>query len=191
MHVTADRLLVPWLKNDLGERVNRGLGIGLASWIPAWLRERFVDAAATTDSASERLYISRSKRGTRGIVDEDELIEGTRCERVSGQFAWRITPSSSRPPFSTAPNVVVGAHGAGLTNIAFCRKGYARRRDLRRLRRSLLLVPGHARRSRLRTLSERGRRRSGQRLGTRSGGATIGQSSVSIRGASCPGSTRG
>ena len=122
MHVSADRLLVPWLKNALGARVNRGLGLGLASWIPAWLRARFVTAATTAEPAGERLYISRAKRGTRGVLAEDELVSAL-AERGFRTVCPEEHPVAEQAAMFDRASVVVGVHGAGLTNTAFCRPG--------------------------------------------------------------------
>jgi capsular polysaccharide biosynthesis protein len=70
----------------------------------------------------ELLYLSRNEAAMRKILNEDELIEplkdlGFTIMRASGM------PLADQIEAFRQARVVVSAHGAGLTNILFCRPG--------------------------------------------------------------------
>lgn len=113
------RLLVPFLKHDRGERYYNGLGLGMAKWVPYWLKSTFIQSEVTYGS---KLYISRAARGTRQPTDEDLLIEeltsrGFRC--VSMETMTVLEQAT----LLASAEIVIAPHGAGLSNIAFCRQG--------------------------------------------------------------------
>ena len=118
---TADKMIVPFLRNDLGERVYTGLGVGLATWIPKYLQRAFMPESMTgTDTA--RIYISRSSRGSRNIASEPELIsqlEDRGFETV--EFEHLSVPEQAE--LMSRAEVVIGVHGAGFTNLSFCNSG--------------------------------------------------------------------
>ena len=87
-------------------------------WLPAFLR-RVVRTAPRSASTERRLYVSR--RGfERRPSSEPEL------ERVLRERSFEVYEAGERPTqpedFDEA-TFVVGPHGAGLANLAFCRPG--------------------------------------------------------------------
>lgn len=89
--------------------------------IPAAVRA-LRDLVPSDREARERLFISRSGASRRRLVNEDETLavlerhgfRAVRTERMSVREQWEL--------FSTA-EVVVGVHGAGLTNTVFAPAG--------------------------------------------------------------------
>jgi Glycosyltransferase 61 len=86
-------------------------------WVPDFLRERLGVPAA---EPHRRLYIPRTTH--RRIVNEDELMS------ILLEHGFEVfEPSRGEDPrhaFAEA-SVVVGGHGAGLSDLAFCRPGTA------------------------------------------------------------------
>lgn len=115
----CSRLIIPFLKHDRGERYYNGLGLGMAQWVPQWLKTTFINSDVTFGS---KLYISRVVRGTRQPTDEALLIR----ELTKRGFRCVSMESMTVPEQATlmaGANIVISPHGAGLTNIAFCRPG--------------------------------------------------------------------
>jgi len=107
--VAADLLLVP---------SRPATSLTYPAWLPAFLR-RAVRPVPTSGSTERRLYVSR--RGfERRSSSEPEL------ERVLRERGFEVYEAGERPTqpedFNEA-TFVVGAHGAGLANLAFCRRG--------------------------------------------------------------------
>lgn len=106
-YVHADRVLVtsfPGSRRDC------------ATWLPEFWRRR---VPLSQDPPFRRLYVTRGA-GTRRVANESALFRQLRAHGF--EF---IDPASECDPartFSQA-RVVVGAHGAGLANILFCRPG--------------------------------------------------------------------
>jgi capsular polysaccharide biosynthesis protein len=119
---TRDRLLRARTVNSSGLTFGGGQRIG------AMVREmsRFLDLlipmeqAAPGDRSGELLFVSRNESSMRRIVNEDELLPGLR------DMGFKIFSPGKHPlrtqidAFRNA-RVVLAAHGAGLTNIVFCR----------------------------------------------------------------------
>jgi capsular polysaccharide biosynthesis protein len=106
--IEADVLLVPSFP---------GSGLTYQAWLPAFLR----NAALVGDEEppSRRLYISRRGSG-RHAVEEDAV------ERMLSDHGFELYDPSDRlsqPNDFNHAAAVVGAHGAGLANLAFCRSG--------------------------------------------------------------------
>lgn len=110
--VTADRLLVPGLPNtdELAP-----------SWLVEWVRSRL--PAAATDDKPRLLYVTRgSGPNTRRLVDEAglwPLLEERGFVRVDpGTMSVR-----DQIDHFAAADIVVGLHGAALTNLVFAKPG--------------------------------------------------------------------
>ncbi len=87
-----------------------------------WLRDRFLSAAAASPAAARRLYVPRKRGGWRSVVNEDELVarltrDGFEVVRPDG-----MSLADQVRLFAEAA-VVVGLHGAGLTNVLFAPRG--------------------------------------------------------------------
>jgi len=132
----ADKMIVPCLRNDLGEKIYRAMGVGLGSWIPDFLRTNLgyiqseqsdSESKTHTFSANDsdipvKVYISRSSRGSRNIASEPEMIKALQSRGFTTVEFERLTVVEQAELMSRA-EVVVGVHGAGFTNLTFCKPG--------------------------------------------------------------------
>ncbi|MFN8621062.1 MAG: glycosyltransferase family 61 protein [Chloroflexota bacterium] len=94
-----------------------GLRRNYQPWVPRWLRSRLV---TTTPARTRRLYVPRMKE--RLVLNLDELQP-----LLDAHGFETFDPTAHADPllaFAEA-SVVVGAHGAGITDIAFCQPGSA------------------------------------------------------------------
>jgi hypothetical protein len=107
--VAAEHLLVP---------SRPATSLTYPAWLPAFLR-RPVRPAPKSASTERRLYVSR-------LGFERRSSSEPTLERVLRERAFEVYEGSERPTqpedFDEA-TFVVGAHGAGLANLAFCRAG--------------------------------------------------------------------
>ncbi len=99
------------------------LGKGQASWNPAFLKAAFLKPAQErTDTSIEpnrRLYISRKHAKGRSINNESELVTYLSTFDFHSVSLENLSVSEQAELFNSA-NIVIGAHGAGMSNIAFC-----------------------------------------------------------------------
>lgn len=124
-HFRADTMLIPSLRNDLGEKVYTGLGLGLGAWIPEFLQSQMIDGAevqALRKKYGSKIYVSRSTRGSRNVHNEPQLIEALKARGFSVVEFENHTVSEQAGLMSMA-DVVIAVHGAGLTNVAYCKPG--------------------------------------------------------------------
>ncbi len=117
---SADRMILPRLKNDVGDRPAVALGLGMNPWVPAWLRERFVLPGEA--SSPSRLYVSRATRGTRGVGDEPALRAALEARGFTTVEPERLDVLEQAALFGRA-DTIVAPHGGGLANLAFCAPG--------------------------------------------------------------------
>ena len=112
-HIQATELIVPSFAGYLG-------------WPPGWamdfLRREFLKGIIPSSSYPKRIYISRSKARYRRVLNEEDVVE------VLEQFGFvSILPESMSLAEQIAhfyhAEVIVAAHGSGLTNTIFCRHG--------------------------------------------------------------------
>jgi capsular polysaccharide biosynthesis protein len=87
-------------------------------WLPRFLR-RTVLRESAVPAAGRRLYVSRRGYG-REAVDERELEA---LVRAHGFEVYEAREQARQPDDFDQAEIVVGAHGAGLANLAFCRPG--------------------------------------------------------------------
>jgi hypothetical protein len=91
-----------------------GLRRNYPDWLPASLQQYFPDRAAP----AAKVYVPRT--GVRKAINEAELIA------IAGEFGFEVydfEQCPEEPEFFSTVSAVVGAHGAGLTNLAFCKPG--------------------------------------------------------------------
>lgn len=115
----CQNLIVPYLKHDRGDRFYNGLGLGMAQWVPDWLKRTFL---SHTPQQKEKIYISRTCRGTRSLAHEKHLVEelslrGFRC------ITLETLSVTAQAELLASAKFVIAPHGAGLTNLAFCQPG--------------------------------------------------------------------
>ena len=107
-HVQVDELILPSLVGRVGHQ---------PAWALEWLRERL---APDPPAARRRIYISRADAPTRKVVNEDEVVELLATRGFEPILAGRLPFRDQLALFSQA-ETVVGAHGAGLTNLVAAR----------------------------------------------------------------------
>ena len=110
-HLVADRLAVStWQSLRISPEDCDALHRRLTSHLPA-------DRAATS-----RLLIMRHRPGRRSIVNQQELLRALQPLGFEPICLERLPLTTQIERFHGA-ECVVGAHGAGLTNLLFCRPG--------------------------------------------------------------------
>lgn len=109
----ADRLLAPSVTNahTLAPR-----------WTTEWLRRTLPPRGAASD-LPRRLYVGRGrKRNSRRVVNEDAVLEALRPWGFTELDPGALTVQEQIDAFAAA-EVVVGVHGAALTNLNFAPPG--------------------------------------------------------------------
>jgi capsular polysaccharide biosynthesis protein len=82
-----------------------------------WLRGRLAKCMAT-DAPRDLLFLSRKDSSTRVLLNEDELARALEALGFRTMIAGTMSVAQQVDAFSRA-RVVVGSHGAGLTNLMF------------------------------------------------------------------------
>ena len=89
----------------------------------SWFREHMLSSNPEgLSQESTRLFVSRKDAVRRRLINEDEIVEALAPLGVVTVVPSELTFSEQVNLFSRA-ELVVGAHGAGLTNVAFCPAG--------------------------------------------------------------------
>jgi capsular polysaccharide biosynthesis protein len=113
LHIKADRLLVPSVFKEVPAR-----------WACQLLRERFAKELDRGKEAKRprRIYISRSDAKMRRVLNEDALMAHL---GAYGFERYTLDGKSVREQYElfASAETVIAPHGAGLTNILFCRIG--------------------------------------------------------------------
>lgn len=86
------------------------------------LSDMALPAAAVASTSPSRLYIDRRAAAGRRIPNEDALVDALAQQGFSIVRLERLSVADQVALFRSA-QIVVGQHGAGLTNIAFCQPG--------------------------------------------------------------------
>ncbi|MGB7893916.1 MAG: glycosyltransferase 61 family protein, partial [Microcoleus sp.] len=112
-HIQATELIVPSFAGYLGWP---------SGWAMDFLRREFLKGIVPSSSYPKRIYISRSKARYRRVLNEEYVVE------VLEKFGFvSILPESLSLAEQIAhfyhAEVIVAAHGSGLTNTIFCRQG--------------------------------------------------------------------
>ncbi|WP_410768839.1 glycosyltransferase family 61 protein [Fontibacillus sp. BL9] len=91
-------------------------------WATQTLRRLMLPFRDTGLTVPERIYISRSKADTRRIVNEDQVIRCLEEYGFASVCLEEYTVAEQIQLFAAA-KAIVGPHGAGLANLAFCSPG--------------------------------------------------------------------
>lgn len=84
-----------------------------------WLRRRLLTAAGAEETEAGRvIYLSRPRQGWRSVLNDEEVAEWFRGEGHEVLQPHRLPLAEQIRQFSKA-SLIVGLHGAGLTNILF------------------------------------------------------------------------
>lgn len=108
----ADQLLVPSLM----------MNSHYPPWTTDTLRKLLLPHRESTLATPERIYISRNKASTRRLVNEEEVIRCLEEYSIQPIYLEDWTVAQQIQLFASA-KVIMGAHGAGLANLAFCQSG--------------------------------------------------------------------
>lgn len=114
-HVEADELIVPSVPDG---------DLRTPPWIVPWLRRSFLPPDQP-GQPTRRLYVTRgSQKYTRRVENEDELVAALDREGFETIDPGAMSVAEQVRAFADA-ECIVSAHGAGLTNLAFCTPGAA------------------------------------------------------------------
>lgn len=95
------------------------------TWLLNTLRKAFIDGSVSLENESmyERIYISRSKTNRRLVSNEEQLIPELKNLGFTILNLEDFTVKEQAHIFNKA-RLIVGPHGAGFSNIIFCKPGY-------------------------------------------------------------------
>jgi hypothetical protein len=119
-HIKAPRVIMTSHPRPLDNDANAQI----PEWICDYLRGSFLKAQARAPLSSNRIYISRTNASRRRILNEKEVVDA-----LTGAGFEVVCPTEysflQQVAIFANARTIVAAHGAGLTNITFCRPGTA------------------------------------------------------------------
>jgi capsular polysaccharide biosynthesis protein len=114
-HIEATELVVPSVPDD---------ELRTPPWIVPWLRRTFL-GSDPPGQLTRRLYVTRgSQKYTRRVENEEELVAALAQRGFETIDPGAMSVAEQIRAFADAA-CIVSAHGAGLTNLAFCTPGAA------------------------------------------------------------------
>lgn len=113
LHMEAANLIVPSLPSSLDSP---------PAWACAYVKTIYQDCLATTALPQRRIYISRAKAAGRKILNEDDVL-ATLLPFGFKRIELETMAVQDQAKIFSETEIVIAAHGAGLTNILFCRPG--------------------------------------------------------------------
>jgi hypothetical protein len=120
--IQADRLILP----SLVLNTNNGFfhaGVNTHPLTLKYVREKLLHNAQEEikkDRFSHRVFISRRDAPSRRILNEDEIFDYLKTKGFERYDTGKMSVAEQIALFANA-DVVIGEHGAGLTNIMFCK----------------------------------------------------------------------
>ncbi|MFN0084186.1 MAG: glycosyltransferase family 61 protein [Blastocatellia bacterium] len=108
-HIECEYLHFPSAVGETGSLSPLALG---------FLRQRLLETRRPGRAGHRRLYVSRRLAGRRHIVNEDELMPILQSNGFEIVMTEQMSFEDQVAAFSEA-EIVIGAHGAGLSNLAF------------------------------------------------------------------------
>ncbi|MWV44483.1 DUF563 domain-containing protein [Paenibacillus sp. HJL G12] len=112
LYLQSERLIVPSML----------MSAHYPKWATSMLRKLFLPHQATNMRVHERLYVSRKKASVRRVVNESEVTDFLSDLGFCGLLLEEMSVAEQIALFASA-RVIVAAHGAGLSNLAFCQPG--------------------------------------------------------------------
>lgn len=117
---------IPWPEDPTPRKVRqlvlpslRESDVTAAPSVLRWLRARFLAAAEAGEEEPDRvIYLSRPREGWRSVRNDEEIADWFRSEGHEVLQPHRFPLAEQIRCFARA-SLVVGLHGAGLTNILF------------------------------------------------------------------------
>jgi capsular polysaccharide biosynthesis protein len=115
-YISADELIVPHYSN--------GMAMTMGDWVPRYLQSRFLSGECQSPVNKKHLYLARAKdaRNGRSIGNEAQMIEFLENRGYLAVYPENYSITEQAALFAQAESIIA-AHGAGLTNIAFCKPG--------------------------------------------------------------------
>ena len=86
------------------------------------LREKFLKPEYISEDKPKRIYISRNKGFARRILNEDEVLNYLTPLGFETIYPEEMDFEDQVATFTNA-DIIIGQHGAGLINLAFCKPG--------------------------------------------------------------------
>ncbi|MEG3974493.1 glycosyltransferase 61 family protein, partial [Microcoleus sp. herbarium8] len=112
-HIQATELIVPSFAGYLGWP---------SGWAIDFLRREFLKEIIPQARYPKRIYISRSKARYRRVLNEEDVVEVLAESGFVSILPELMSLAEQIAHFSHA-EVIVAAHGSGLTNTIFCKSG--------------------------------------------------------------------
>jgi hypothetical protein len=122
--IQADTLILP----SLVLNTNNGFfhaGVNTHPYTLKYVREKLLKNAQEEikkDRFSHRIFISRRDAPSRRILNEDEIVELLKTKGFERYDTGKMSVVEQIALFANA-DIVMGEHGAGLTNVMFCKQG--------------------------------------------------------------------
>lgn len=113
LHIQASQLVIPSYPSTPAWMTKR---------VCNWLQQLILGTSFTQPKTYDRLYITREQASTRRIINESEVIAF--LQPLGFQpVALELLSVQEQAHLLAAANVVISAHGGGLTNLTFCQPG--------------------------------------------------------------------
>jgi capsular polysaccharide biosynthesis protein len=109
-HVSVEQLILPSLTNVYQS---------VPKWTCDFINKTFLDPKYSNKSSGRRIYISRGIASRRHVSNEAALVDLLKSQGFEIVTLEQMKVSDQAQLFQSA-SVVVGPHGAGLTNWVFC-----------------------------------------------------------------------
>ncbi|MGL6283693.1 MAG: glycosyltransferase family 61 protein, partial [Microcoleaceae cyanobacterium] len=97
-------------------------GSNVSPWNCQFLKDTFLPKGKINSPYGERIYISRSQASRRRILNETEILEDLNNLGFVSVFLESMSVEEQAICMAGA-RVIIAPHGAGLTNLVFCRPG--------------------------------------------------------------------
>lgn len=122
--IQADELIVPSLVLNTNVRFNH-MGAFIHPKTMKYIQQKLVQKAKaklSSDSLARKVFISRKDSSGRGIPNEDDIFALFEQQGFVRYELSKMTLEEQVLLFQNA-EIVVGEHGAGFTNLVFCKPG--------------------------------------------------------------------
>jgi capsular polysaccharide biosynthesis protein len=112
-HIQAHQLVIPSYPSTPAWMTKR---------VCQWLQKLILSSPSSNSGTYDRLYITREQAFTRRIINESEVIAFLQPLGFQPVVLESLSVREQAQLLASA-NVVISAHGGGLTNLTFCQPG--------------------------------------------------------------------